>query len=255
MTAKRPVALVTGAGRRVGRAIALDLAAHGWNVAVHYNGSAAQARSAVKAIERSGGKGIALQADLGDETAVRTLLPQATKALGPVSCLVNSAAVFEDDRVRTASRESWDFHMETNLRAPFVLSQSFAKLLPRRLSGNIVNILDQRVRNLTPYFISYTVSKMGLWTLTRSMALALAPRIRVNAIGPGPVLPSTHQSEAQFRRQWSLLPLARSTPPDEIARGVRFILEAPSLTGQMIALDGGQHLGWGHVPAGKGTDE
>jgi NAD(P)-dependent dehydrogenase (short-subunit alcohol dehydrogenase family) len=169
---------------------------------------------------------------------------EAERALGPVGVLVNNAGVFFDDTVETATRESWDTHLRVNLRAPFILIQEFARRLPAEAGGVVVNLLDQRVWSLTPYFVSYTLSKAGLWTLTQTLALALAPRIRVNAIGPGPALPNIRQSPEQFRRQCAQMPLGRGTSPDEIAAALRFILEAPAMTGQMIALDGGQHLGW-----------
>jgi NAD(P)-dependent dehydrogenase (short-subunit alcohol dehydrogenase family) len=152
--------------------------------------------------------------------------------------------VFERDEIDDADRQSWDRHMETNLRAPLVLSQAFARQLPAEERGCIVNIIDQRVWNLTPHFVSYTLSKAGLWTLTQTLALALAPRIRVNGIGPGPTLRNDRQSEEHFAAQWENIPLQRPTGPEEICQGVRFILDAPALTGQMIALDGGEHLGW-----------
>jgi NAD(P)-dependent dehydrogenase (short-subunit alcohol dehydrogenase family) len=237
-------ALVTGAAQRIGRAIALALAADGWAVAVHYRASRAPAEALVAEIAGSGGRAVALDADLADEAAVARLVPRAAAALGPLGCLVNNASSFENDTAATATRASWDAHLEVNLRAPFVLMQGFAALLPAAASGAVINLLDQRVWNLTPYFVSYTVSKAGLWTLTQSMALALAPRIRVNGIGPGPTLPSPRQSAAQFARQCASVPLRRGATPGEIADAVRFILAAPSLTGQMIALDGGQHLGW-----------
>ncbi len=237
-------ALVTGGGRRIGRALALALAEDGFAVAVHYHRSRAAAEAVVEAICGKGGRAVALGADLADEEAVRTLLPQAERALGPVGCLVNNAGVFGDDTVETVSRESWDRHLAVNLRAPFVLIQDFATRLPAESGGVVVNMLDQRVWSLTPYFVSYTLSKAGLWTLTRTMALALAPRIRVNGIGPGPTMPSPRQSPEQFTRQCALMPLGRGTGPQEIAAALRFILSAAALTGQMIALDGGQHLGW-----------
>lgn len=255
MTDKSPAALVTGAARRVGRAIALGLAADGWAVAVHYNSGARDARSAVAAIERAGGRAVAIKADLRDERAVKALVPRAARALGPISCLINNASVFEKDSVQSATRKSWDLHLAVNLRAPFLLMQALATQVPPRGRAAVVNIIDERVWNLTPYFVSYTVSKSGLWTLTQSMALALAPRIRVNAVGPGPTLPSKRQSKAQFRRQWSSLPLARPASPEEIAQAVRFLVQAPSVTGQMIAVDGGQHLGWGQAGLKGGTDE
>ena len=237
------VALVTGAARRIGRAIALDLARHGWAVAVHCNRSEPEAREVVGLIERGGGRAALVRADLAREAETETLVPQAAAALGPLTCLVNNASTFELDLADTVTRASWDAHLETNLRAPFLLTQAFARQLPADQAGNVINLLDQRVWNLTPYFVSYTVSKTGLWTLTRSLALALAPRIRVNAIGPGPALRSPRQTEADFARQCEATPLKRGTSPEEICDAVRFILGAPALTGQMIVLDGGQHLG------------
>jgi len=236
-------ALVTGAARRIGRAIALDLAHHGWAVAVHCNRSEAQAGEVVGLIEQGGGRAALVRADLAREAETETLVPRAAEALGPLTCLVNNASTFELDLADTVTRASWDAHLETNLRAPFLLTQAFARQLPGDQTGNVINLLDQRVWNLTPYFVSYTVSKTGLWTLTRSLALALAPRIRVNAIGPGPALKSPRQTEADFARQCEMTPLKRGTTPGEICDAVRFILGAPALTGQMIVLDGGQHLG------------
>jgi NAD(P)-dependent dehydrogenase (short-subunit alcohol dehydrogenase family) len=243
----RPVpqaALVTGAGQRIGRACALALAEAGYAVAVHYHGSQKAAADVAAAILGQGGNAIALAADLAEETAVKALLPRAAEALGPIGVLVNNASVFEDDTVDTVTREGWDKHLAVNLRAPFVLIQEFARLLPPEAGGNIINLLDERVWSLTPYFVSYTLSKAGLWTLTQTMALALAPRIRVNGIGPGPTLPSPRQSHEQFLQQCRSMPLQRGTGPEEIATALRFILAAPAMTGQMIALDGGQHLGW-----------
>ncbi len=237
-------ALVTGAAKRIGRAIALALAADGWAVGVHYGASRDEAEALVKEIAATGGRAAALQADLAREQEVAALVEKAASALGPLGCLVNNASVFENDRALDVTRESWDRHIGINLRAPFVLSQAFARALPADRHGCIVNILDERVWSLTPYFFSYTLSKSALWTMTQTLALALAPRIRVNAIGPGPTLPSPRQSEAQFQRQAGLMPLGRGTTPEEIAAAIHFILAAPALTGQMIALDGGQHLGW-----------
>ncbi len=237
-------ALVTGAAWRIGRAIALDLAAHGWAVAIHYNSSAEAAAALVDEITGSGGRAVAIAADLSREDETRAVIAAAAGALGPLTCLVNNASRFDRDSVGSASRDSWDAHIETNLRAPFVLSQDFAAGLPGDAEGNIINILDQRVWNLTPYFLSYTVSKTGLWTLTQTLALALAPRIRVNAIGPGPTLKSKRQTEAQFRHQVELTPLGRATTPEEICAAVQFLLAAPAMTGQMLALDSGQHLAW-----------
>jgi NAD(P)-dependent dehydrogenase (short-subunit alcohol dehydrogenase family) len=241
---KRKAALVTGAGRRIGRAIALDLSAHGWAVGIHFRQSREEAESVVAEIERLGGRAAALRADLGIETETARLVGEAVEALGPLTCLVNNASRFERDDALDASRESWDLHMEANLRAPFVLSQAFARQLPENEQGCIVNIIDQRVWNLTPHFTTYTLSKAGLWTLTRTLAMALAPRIRVNAVGPGPTLRNDRQSEDDFTAQWESVPLNRGTTPEEICEAVRFILGAKAMTGQMVALDGGEHLGW-----------
>jgi NAD(P)-dependent dehydrogenase (short-subunit alcohol dehydrogenase family) len=237
-------ALVTGAGQRIGRACALGLAQAGFAVAVHYKASGEAAEAVAAAIRDQGGKAVALAADLADEAAVAALLPRAEAALGPIGVLVNNASVFEQDTIDTATRAGWDAHLAVNLRAPFVLIQEFARRLPAEAGGLVVNLLDQRVWNLTPYFVSYTLSKAGLWTLTQTLALALAPRIRVNGIGPGPTLPSPRQSREQFAEQCKSVPLRRGTSPDEIAAALRFLVDAPAVTGQMIALDGGQHLGW-----------
>ena len=236
--------MITGAAHRIGRAIAFDLAAQGFGVAVHYNSSADAAQDLVASIQEVGGRAVAVQAELADEEQVKKLIPAATEVLGPLTVLVNNASLFENDTCENCTRESWDRHMEVNLRAPFVLSQLFAEQLPDGLEGSIINLLDQRVWNLTPFFMSYTVSKAGLWTLTQTLAMALAPKIRVNAVGPGPTLRNERQSEDDFARQWSEIPLARRVMPEEIADAVRFLINAPSMTGQMIAMDGGQHLGW-----------
>ncbi len=248
-------ALVTGAARRIGRAIALGLAQDGWAVAVHYNVSAEAAGDVAAEIAAGGGRAVTLHADLAREAAAAQLIPEAAEALGPLGCLINNASVFEPDDVETADRASWDRHLEPNLRAPLVLTQAFARALPAAAGGAVINILDERVWNPTPAFLSYTVSKSGLWTLTRTLALALAPRIRVNGIGPGPTLPSARQSAVQFERQCAMMPLGRGTSPEEISAGVRFILAAKAMTGQMIALDGGQHLGWAQPRGGTAPQD
>jgi NAD(P)-dependent dehydrogenase (short-subunit alcohol dehydrogenase family) len=238
------VALVTGAARRIGAVIARDLGREGWAVAVHYKGSAAEAAAVVADIEAGGGRAAAFAADLMSEAETMSLVGRACDTLGRVTCLINNASLFERDEPLTVTRDSWHRHMQVNLRAPFLLTQTVARQMPPDASGCVINILDQRVWNLTPHFTSYTVSKAGLWTLTQTLALALAPRMRVNAVGPGPTLPSPRQSAEQFARQWSKVPLARPVAPEEISAAVRFLLDAPSMTGQMIAVDAGQHLGW-----------
>jgi NAD(P)-dependent dehydrogenase (short-subunit alcohol dehydrogenase family) len=237
-------ALVTGGARRLGRAMALALAEAGFDVAVHFASSAAEADATAADIRALGRRAATLRADLGREAEVARLVPDATGALGPLGVLVNNASTFERDEWQDATRESWDRHMEPNLRAPFVLAQAFARALPRGRDGAVVNLLDQRVWSMTPHFVSYTVSKAGLWALTQSLALALAPHVRVNGIGPGPALPSARQTAEQFARQCHSVPLRRGTSPDEVARALIAILCLPSMTGQMIALDGGQHLQW-----------
>lgn len=248
-------ALVTGSAKRIGRVIALDLARQGWRVAVHHHLSAEDAEAVAGEIAAMGGTAAVVVADLAREDQTADLVRQAAEALGPVSALINNASVFERDDALDATRASWDLHMEVNLRAPFVLTQEFVRQLPAEAKGNVVNILDQRVWNLTPFFTSYTLSKAGLWTLTQTLALALAPRVRVNAVGPGPTLPSPRQTAESFRRQWQAQPLARPAQPEEVAAAVRFILDAPSVTGQMIAVDAGQHLCWAPAPGLGAADE
>lgn len=244
-------AFVTGGAKRLGRAMALALARAGFDVALHYGASAAEAEEAAREIRALGRKAITLRADLSREAEVTPLMPAAKDALGPIGVLVNNASTFERDEWHDATRASWDLHLEPNLRAPFVLAQAMASSLPHEAEGVVVNLLDQRVWSLTPHFVSYTVSKAGLWALTQSMALALAPRIRVNGIGPGPALPSSRQSAEQFENQCRSTPLRRGTNPDEIAAALLAILSFRSMTGQMIALDGGQHLQW--APAAPGA--
>ena len=224
--------------------MALALADSGFAIGLHCGESRVEAGGLRDAILARGGRAAVLPADLRDERQTASLLPRAAEALGPIGVLVNNASAFERDEWDTADRASWDAHLEPNLRAPFVLMQAFARALHAPAEGMVLNMLDQRIWSLTPHFVSYTVSKSALWSLTRSMALALAPRIRVNAIGPGPALPSARQSEAQFAAQCGSVPLGRGTGPEEIARAALALLALPSVTGQMLALDGGQHLQW-----------
>jgi NAD(P)-dependent dehydrogenase (short-subunit alcohol dehydrogenase family) len=236
--------LVTGAAKRLGRAIALDLGSAGWNVALHYKTSAGEAEAAAAQIRGHGVKAALLQADLARETESEALVGRAAQAIGPLTALINSASIFENDDWRSATRASWDLHMEVNLRGPLVLSQRFAAQLPGGAAGAIVNIIDQRVLKPTPQFLSYSLSKAGLHWLTTTLAQGLAPRIRVNAVGPGPTLRNERQSEADFARQRDATILGHGADPADICAAVRYLLEAPCVTGQMIAVDGGQHLIW-----------
>jgi NAD(P)-dependent dehydrogenase (short-subunit alcohol dehydrogenase family) len=237
-------ALVTGGARRIGRAIALDLAAAGHPVAIHCHRSRAEADALASEIRASGGRAAVVSADLADAAATENLLPAAEAALGPVTVLVNNASMFEPDSVAALDPSLFDRQMRVNLGAPCLLAGQLAARLPFERTGVVINMLDQRVWRLTPLFFSYTLAKSALWTATRTMAQALAPRIRVAAIGPGPTLANVRQQPDDFARQAGAVPLGQGPRLDEITAAVRFILATPSFTGQMLALDGGQHLAW-----------
>jgi NAD(P)-dependent dehydrogenase (short-subunit alcohol dehydrogenase family) len=247
-------ALVTGAGARLGRAMAIYLAGRGHDVAVHYATSAAGAEETAAAVRALGRRAVTLRADLLAEEEVQTLLPRAAKALGgPINVLVNNASIFEYDNIRTSTRQSWDRHLESNLRAPFVLTQALAAQVPDPLTdadgepvaqGLVINMIDQRVLKLTPEFTSYTIAKMGLWALTRTAAQGLAPRVRVNAIGPGPTLKGARQSPAHFAAQRAATILERGADAGDICAALGYFLDARAVTGQLICPDGGQHLAW-----------
>ena len=247
-------ALVTGAALKLGRAIALDLATLGWRIGVHYQTSSTEAESLVEEIERLGSKALALPADLTSEAQLRGLVQSCAEELGPPTCLINNAARFEWDSIDTLDWAGWQAELDVNLRAPIFLIQEFARTLPEDGSGCVINMIDQRVWRLTPEFFSYTIAKSALWTATRTLAQALAPRIRVNAIGPGPVLPSLRQSQEDFERECRAAPLGRAATVEEVCRAVRFLLDSPSVTGQMIALDSGQHLAWDGAPGAENLE-
>jgi NAD(P)-dependent dehydrogenase (short-subunit alcohol dehydrogenase family) len=236
--------LVTGSARRIGRQIALDLAADGWDVAIHCNTSYEAAREVAGLVAARERQSVIVSGDLARPDVPERLIAEASAALGGLTCLVNNASVFEPDEVGSVTGQTWARHLDTNVRAPIFLSQAFARQLPEGSDGNIISIIDQRVWKLNPKFFSYTTSKSALWTTTRTLAQALAPRIRVNAIGPGPALPSVRMDEEEFAKQSRLTLLGRGTSPTEISAAVKFILSSPALTGQMIVLDGGQHLVW-----------
>jgi len=246
-------ALVTGAGARLGQAMALALAKRGYDVAVHYAQSSEGAQDTAAQITALGRNAVTLQADLLDDAQTKALLPQAAEQLGgPITCLVNNASIFEYDTVHSATRDSWDRHMQSNLRAPFLLTQAMAAQNLRadtsggepKASGLIVNMIDQRVRKLTPEFMTYTIAKMGLWAMTQTTAQALAPAIRVNAIGPGPTLQGARQSAQHFADQRAATILQRGADADDIKAALGYLIDAKAVTGQLICVDGGQHLGW-----------
>ncbi len=239
-------ALVTGAARRIGRALALRLAREGFDIALHFRGSLAEAEAeATAAAIRALGRRVALvPADLERPEEVGTIVPRAVEALGPLGVLVNNASIFELDRLATLSDESWRRHLAVNLTAPTFLCRDFVRALPETAEGLIVNLLDERIFNPTPNYLSYTASRFGLWGVTQVLARELAPRIRVNAIGPGPTLPAAGTTEADFAALCAKMPLKRGSSPEELADALAFILRARSMTGQMIILDGGQQLGW-----------
>lgn len=247
-------ALVTGAGKRLGRAMALYLAGRGFDVAVHYATSQAAAEETASDVIAQGQRASLLQANLLDEAETQALLPRAAAALGgPITCLVNNASIFEADDIHTATAESWERHIGSNLRAPFVLTQAMAaqglqatsdERGEPRATGLIVNMIDQRVLSLTPEFMSYTIAKMGLWAMTRSTAQALAPAIRVNGIGPGPTLQGQHQTEEVFAQERRDTVLERGVNLEDITAALGYFLDAPAITGQLICPDGGEHLKW-----------
>jgi NAD(P)-dependent dehydrogenase (short-subunit alcohol dehydrogenase family) len=233
--------------------MALYLAGRGYDVAVHYASSGKGAATVVQEIEALGQRAVAVQADLLDETATQGLIGRAVDAIGPLSVLINNASIFEHDDLTTGTRTSWDRHIETNLRAPFVLTQGFAAQAPEPVADAdgepvaqalVINMLDQRVHKLTPEFASYTIAKMGLWALTQTAAQGLAPKVRVNGIGPGPTLQGANQSQEQFAQQRAATVLNRGANLDDITASLGYFLDAKAVTGQMLSVDGGQHLAW-----------
>ena len=240
-------ALVTGGAKRVGRAISLALAGAGYAVAIHHRSGADEAQALVREIEAKGGRAKSLEADLSQPEAITALVEGAGQAAGPLTLLVNNASHFNDDSIETITQQSFRDHMAPNLLAPLLLTQAFAKAaagLAADADPSVVNILDQRVLRPNPQFFSYTLSKVGLYTATQTMAQALAPRIRVNGVGPGPTLPSIHQDQEAFDAEVRGIPLQRQTGLNDIAGAVLYLAGARAVTGQMIAVDGGQHLGW-----------
>ena len=238
------IVLITGAATRIGATIATTMAKEGYAIIVHFNRSEAQANQVCAAIIKAGGKAAPLQADLSNKSQRENLMDQAQTLLGPVQTLINNASVFEPDSARTLDDELWDNHFDLHAKAPLFLARDFARQLPAGTKGNIINIIDERVLRNDPGYLSYSLSKSVLWTATKSLAQSLAPAIRVNAIGPGPTLPHKRQSQQQFENSIKQLPLENAASPHDIAKAVLFLLNMPSMTGQLIALDGGEHLDW-----------
>jgi len=242
--ASRGAALITGGARRIGRALVATCAEAGFDVAIHVRAVDDDAEAAAAEVKAKGRKAQIFPCDLRRESTTVALVGEVEAELGPVTLLVNCASVFERDAFADMNRASWDAHMETNLRAPLVLAQAFARRLPAEREGLIVNILDQRVLKPTPEFFSYSLSKAALWDATRMLAQALSPRIRVNGIGPGPTLPSVHQDQAAFDAEAAATPMQRPVDPADIAEALKYLIDASAVTGQMIAVDSGQHLAW-----------
>jgi NAD(P)-dependent dehydrogenase (short-subunit alcohol dehydrogenase family) len=237
-----PVALVTGGAHRIGRAIVEDLAAHGWAVAIHAHHSRGEAEALAASIGGSGGRAAAVDGDIADTTMHAGVIAAAAKALGPMTLLVNNASMFEKDTFGALDRALFDRQIAVNLAGPIFLAQAFAAALPTGIEGNVVNLLDQRVYRPSPAYFSYQLAKSALLTATDVMAKALAPRIRVNGIAPGPVLPSATQSAEGFTRKLEATLLKRAPELTEFGRTVRYFVEARSVTGQVVALDSGEHL-------------
>ena len=247
------VALITGGARRLGRAMALYLAGRGHDVAIHYSGSGAEAQATAAEARALGVRAACFQADLLDADATAALLPQVAQAMGTVTVLINNASIFEYDNIRSATMEGWDRHFGSNLRAPFQLLQALAAQAPAPLTDEnaepqaqalAINMVDQRVLKPTPEFMTYSLAKAGLWSLTRTAAQALAPAIRVNAIGPGPTMQGARQSPEHFARQRAATILNRGADPQGITQALGYFLDARAVTGQLICVDGGQHLAW-----------
>lgn len=238
--------LVTGGAKRIGRTIVDRLALDGWDIAIHHYSSADDATAAVDHVRSLGRDVVAVSANLEDAAAIRNMAAEVRDTLGPLTAVVNNASVFIGDDVSTEDFEVWDQHMNVHLKAPYVLTQELLKQVPKGEVGSVVNVIDQRVFNPSKHFPSYTISKMAMWDQTQVLARALAPTIRVNAVGPGPVLPSPRQSQEDFDIQARQTPLERAVDPAEIAAAISFLLDAPSVTGQMIAVDSGQFMNWAY---------
>ncbi|RZI44851.1 SDR family oxidoreductase [Herbaspirillum sp. HC18] len=241
-TGNNKVALVTGAAKRIGRSIALALTQRGWDVAVHYGQSADEAAATVREIEGFGRRAIAVQCDLSDGQELTKLLPKVAKSLGNVTCIVNNASLFEHDTAADFSTAGLDRHMHANLAAPLLLARALHNATPDGAQSVVVNLLDQKLYNLNPDFLSYTLSKAALQTATTLLAQALAPKVRVVGVAPGLTMVSGNQTEEGFSKAHKMTPLGRSSAPEDVASAVCFAAENPAITGTTLLVDGGQHL-------------
>ena len=239
--------LITGAATRVGKAIALHFAERGWNIALHYFRSSSKAKKLKKIIEQNLVKVVLIKADLKNPKQIEKVMPIARKKLGTIDCLVNNAALFEKDDITNFTTKSWNDHLNINLLAPTILTKQFAKQASKKTVSNIINIIDQRIFNLTPFFMSYTISKSGLQTLTKTMAMRLGPNIKVNAIAPGPTIKSKRQTDRHFKNQVKSTLLKKSVKAEDICDAVEFLISNNSITGQIIAVDSGQNLSWNRI--------
>jgi len=234
--------LITGAATRVGKAMALHFAERGWNIALHYFRSSSKAKELKKIIEQNWAKVALIKADLKNPKQVEKIIPLAKNKLGAIDCLINNAALFEKDDISNFTAKNWNDHFNINLLAPTILTKQFAKQASKKTVSNIINIIDQRIFNLTPFFMSYTISKSGLQTLTKTMAMRLGPNIKVNAIAPGPTIKSKRQTDRHFRNQVKSTLLKKSIQLEDICDTVEFLINNNSITGQIVAVDSGQNL-------------
>ena len=235
--------IITGAATRIGAAIAKKLSGPNIEIVIHYNKSKSKVEKLKKYLEKKGSKIYLLRADLSKENEVQKILKFSKSKLRYFDCLINNASIFENDKLENFTAESWSNHLKTNLKAPALLSQGFAKNVGSK-NNNIINIIDQRVFKLTPYFFSYTLSKTGLYNLTKTSAMSLSPNIRVNGIAPGPTIKNKRQSEKHFKSQYLSTPLKQQVDVNEICNAVDFFIKNSSITGQVLAIDSGQNLNW-----------
>ena len=247
---KFKTALITGASKRIGKSIAIFLAKKGYNIALHFNDSVKESKQLENEICNLGVKTKCFRLNLKKIGEIDSWYKNVIKFFGEVNVLINNASTFDYDSLKTSSLTTFENHFDVNLKAPFFISKVFVESLKGK-KGNIINIIDQRVLNITPYFTSYTLSKCALYTLTQSLALSLAPKIRVNAIGPGPTLKSKRQTEQEFKNQILRTPLKKQVSLFEINNSVDFLLNSESITGQLLLLDSGQNLGWAHTKSKK----